>query len=123
MLDPKLRVVVLEVFLDLGSRGSRLPRIELEHRRAARRLAVHCARLLVFRSAGGSDDVANRTTLSAWHHLRGVHAGVVRCTGTALDALRFELGVRALLPPLLSFAPGERLVGADVPPGNQGLLN
>jgi hypothetical protein len=27
----------------------------------------------------------------------------------APDALRFELGVRSLLPPLLTFAPGERL--------------
>jgi hypothetical protein len=64
---------------------------------------------IVFRSAGGSDDLANRTTLCAWHHLRGVHAGVVRCAGAAPDALRFELGLRGLLPPLLTFAPGERL--------------
>jgi hypothetical protein len=28
----------------------------------------------------------------------------------APDALRFELGLRGLLPPLLTFAPGERLV-------------
>ncbi len=63
---------------------------------------------IVFRSAGGSDDLANRTTLCAWHHLRGVHTGLVRCVGTAPDALRFELGVRGLLPPLLTFAPGER---------------
>jgi hypothetical protein len=64
---------------------------------------------IVFRSAGGTDDLTNRTTLCAWHHLRGVHAGLVRCTGTAPDALRFELGVRGILPPLLTFAPGERL--------------
>lgn len=49
---------------------------------------------IVFRSAGGSNDLTNRTTLCAWHHLRGVHAGVVRCTGVAPDGLRFELGVR-----------------------------
>jgi CRISPR-associated protein Cas4 len=67
---------------------------------------------IVFRSAGGGDELANRTTLCAWHHLRGVHAGVVRCAGAAPDALRFELGVRGLLPPLMSFAPGERLVRA-----------
>jgi hypothetical protein len=67
----------------------------------------------VFRSAGGSDDLANRTTLCAWHHLRGVHAGLVRCAGTAPDALRFELAVRGLLPPLLTFAPGERLAPVD----------
>ena len=53
-------------------------------------------------------------TLCAWPHLRGVHAGVVRCAGTAPDALRFELGVRGLLPPLLTFAPGER-VGRNLP--------
>jgi hypothetical protein len=78
---------------------------------------------IVFRSAGGGDELGNRTTLCAWHHLRGVHAGLVRCAGTAPDALRFELGVRGLLPPLLTFAPGERLVEADAPPGDQWLLD
>jgi hypothetical protein len=53
-----------------------------------------------FRSAGGSDDPTNLTTLCAWHHLRGVHAGVVRCTGAAPDALRFEL-------PVITYGPGE----------------
>jgi hypothetical protein len=60
-----------------------------------------------FRSAGGSDDLANRTTLCAWHHLRGVHAGTVRCTGTAPRALHFALGVRANHPPLATYGPGE----------------
>jgi hypothetical protein len=64
---------------------------------------------VVFRSAGGSNDLANRTTLCAAHHLRGVHAGVVRCTGEAPAGLRFELGVRPDRPPLLRFDPGERL--------------
>ncbi len=50
---------------------------------------------VVFRSAGGSGDDNNLTTLCTWHHLRGVHAGVLRCTGAAPDALRFELGLRA----------------------------
>ena len=68
---------------------------------------------IVFRSAGGSDEVTNRTTLCAWHHLRGAHAGLVRCAGSAPNALRFELGVRGALPPLLTFAPGERLVPND----------
>lgn len=49
---------------------------------------------ITFRSAGGSNELANRTTLCAWHHLRGVHAGVVRCTGVAPHGLHFELGVR-----------------------------
>jgi hypothetical protein len=60
-----------------------------------------------FRSAGGSDDLSNRTTLCAWHHLRGVHAGIVRCTGTAPGELHFALGVRADRPPLLRYGPGE----------------
>jgi hypothetical protein len=59
-----------------------------------------------FRSAGGSDALANRTTLCAWHHLRGVHAGTVRCTGTAPRALRFALGLRANRPPLATYGPG-----------------
>jgi HNH endonuclease len=58
---------------------------------------------IVFRSQGGSDELANLTTLCAWHHQRGVHAGVVRCTGQAPDALHFELG----RPPVLVFGPGE----------------
>jgi hypothetical protein len=63
---------------------------------------------IVFRSAGGSNDPSNRTTLCAWHHLRGVHGGVVRCVGKAPSELRFELGVRPGARPLLGFGPGER---------------
>jgi hypothetical protein len=63
-----------------------------------------------FRSAGGSDDLANRTTLCAWHHLRGVHQGRVRVTGSAPEGLRFELGIRAGVAPLLVYGPGERLL-------------
>jgi hypothetical protein len=62
---------------------------------------------VVFRSTGGSDELSNLTTLCAWHHLRGVHAGVVRCVGTAPDALRFELGIRPAQPPLLAYGAGE----------------
>ncbi len=84
----------------------------------ARRLALHRPGLsslqnlhdhhIVLRSAGGDDDLGNRTTLCAWHHLRGVYAGLVRRAGSAPDALRFELRVRGILPPLLTVAPGER---------------
>ena len=49
-----------------------------------------------FRSAGGSDDLANRTTLCAWHR-------VVRIRGLAPDGLRFELGVRSGHAPLIAF--------------------
>jgi hypothetical protein len=62
-----------------------------------------------FRSAGGSDALANRTTLCAWHHLRGVHQGRVRCAGAAPDGLRFELGLRPGRAPLLAYGPGEVL--------------
>jgi hypothetical protein len=64
---------------------------------------------VVFRSAGGSDELANRTTLCAWHHLRGVHSGVVRCRGMAPDGLVFELGVRTGRPPLVRYEGRERL--------------
>jgi len=64
---------------------------------------------VVFRSRGGTDDLANLTTLCAWHHLRGVHAGRVRVTGTAPHGLRFELGLRAGAPPLVTNGPGEVL--------------
>lgn len=62
-----------------------------------------------FRSAGGGDDLANRTTLCAFHHLRGVHAGRVRCQGEAPHGLRFELGLRPEQPPLVVYGPGERV--------------
>ncbi len=57
-----------------------------------------------FRSAGGSNALSNRTTLCAAHHQRGVHAGRLRCSGSAPEALRFELGVRPGQPPLLTYA-------------------
>jgi hypothetical protein len=64
---------------------------------------------IVFRSAGGPDEPSNRTTLCAFHHQRGVHTGLVRCTGRAPDALVFELGTRPPAPPLLRVRPGEVL--------------
>jgi hypothetical protein len=74
--------------------------------RAARRTETSTA-TIVFRSAGGSDELRNFTTLCAWHHQRGVHAGLVRCTGEAPHALRTELGRRSGQPPLLAYGPGE----------------
>jgi HNH endonuclease len=64
---------------------------------------------IVFRSQSGSDDLANLTTLCAWHHQRGVHAGRVRCRGAAPHALHFALGLRPHHPPLLAYGPGEVL--------------
>ena len=36
---------------------------------------------LEFRSAGGSDDPSNCITLCAFHHLRGIHTGLIRGRG------------------------------------------
>jgi hypothetical protein len=47
---------------------------------------------IVFRSHQGSNHRSNLTTMCAWHHQRGVHGHVLRCTGVAPDGLRFELG-------------------------------
>ena len=47
---------------------------------------------LRFRSARGPDEPWNRTTLCAFHHQRGVHAGLLRIRGRAPEALVFELG-------------------------------
>jgi len=67
---------------------------------------------IAFRSAGGSNDPANRVTLCAFHHLRGVHSGIVRCTGRAPDGLRFALGVRTHGPSLAVSGLGDRLLAA-----------
>jgi len=53
-----------------------------------------------FRSAGGSDDPSNLVSFCAVHHLRGVHMGRLRVSGTAPDRLRWELGAGAGAPPL-----------------------
>ena len=58
-------------------------------------------------SRGGGNGRANRITLCAWHHLRGIHAGRVRAEGEAPDAITWEIGVRAGRRPLLRLA-GER---------------
>jgi hypothetical protein len=98
----------------LESWGANDPRVRREHRvfeRDGWRCTVPgCSSYrnlhdhhVVFRSAGGSDALANRTTLCAFHHLRGVHAGRVRCSGRAPAGLRFELGLRAGRQPLLRY--------------------
>jgi hypothetical protein len=46
-----------------------------------------------FRSACGPDVAWNRTTLCAYHHHRGVHAGSLALRGPAPDGLVYELGV------------------------------
>ena len=56
------------------------------------RAAAH-AHHIAYRSAGGSDDMTNLTSLCAPHHLRGVHMGRVRIRPVPPDRLRWELGV------------------------------
>jgi hypothetical protein len=76
---------------------------------------------IVWRSAGGSDDLANRTTLCAWHHLRALHAGLARCLGRAPGRLRFALGLRPGQPPLVSYASGDLVVGGSAARASGGL--
>jgi hypothetical protein len=66
---------------------------------------------VAFRSRGGSNARNNRIAICAAHHLHGVHAGVIRASGTAPHAVRWQLGVRAGAPALLTFL-GDRLCGA-----------
>jgi hypothetical protein len=60
-----------------------------------------------FRSAGGGNALDNRITLCAFHHLRGVHAGLLRCVGRAPDGLRWELGIRPGVTPRLAYRSGD----------------
>jgi hypothetical protein len=60
-----------------------------------------------FRSAGGGNALDNRITLCAFHHLRGVHAGLLRCVGRAPDGLRWEMGIRPGRAPLLVYRSGD----------------
>jgi hypothetical protein len=50
----------------------------------------------------GPASVVGRVTVCVWHHLRGIHAGLVHASGTAPAAVRWELGLRVGQPPLLS---------------------
>jgi hypothetical protein len=65
-----------------------------------------------FRSAQGTDDLENRITLCAFHHLRGVHAGLLRCVGRSPDGLRWELGIRPGRKPLATYWSGDIQVPA-----------
>ncbi len=56
---------------------------------------------IVFRSHGGDNARDNRVAVCAWHHLHGLHAGTVRASGKAPDAIRWQLGWRPHAPALL----------------------
>jgi hypothetical protein len=60
-----------------------------------------------FRSAGGSNDKGNRTALCAFHHLRGVHAQRVGCSGRAPDGLTWQIGIRPGAAPLVTYRSGD----------------
>jgi hypothetical protein len=60
-----------------------------------------------FRSRGGSDEPPNRVSLCAFHHLRGIHAERIRCTGRAPDGLRWEIGTRPGKAPLAVYGSGD----------------
>jgi hypothetical protein len=76
---------------------------------------------VVFRSQGGGDELSNRTTLCAFHHVRGVHAGRVSVRGKAPDSLRFALGLRADRAPLVEYRAGDRLSTGLEPASQAGL--
>ena len=67
-----------------------------------------------FRSAGGSDAPENRITLCCYHHLRGVHSGLLRCIGRAPDGITWQLGIRAGVSPRLTYCSGDIRVAAPV---------
>jgi hypothetical protein len=48
---------------------------------------------VIYRSRGGGNDRSNRISICAWHHLRGIHGGVVRARGDANEVVAWELGV------------------------------
>jgi len=66
-----------------------------------------------FRSAGGSNALENRVTLCAFHHLRGVHAGRLRCAGRAPEGLTWQLGIRPGVRPLLTYRSGDVRIGTS----------
>jgi len=68
---------------------------------------------IIPRSAGGSNDLSNRTTLCAWHHLRAIHGGLANARGEAPDAIIWELGLRESQPPLMRLC-GDRYMEAGI---------
>ena len=56
---------------------------------------------VLYRSRGGEHAWGNRVAICAWHHLRGIHRGIIKVSGQAPDDLVWEIGVRRGRPPLL----------------------
>ena len=68
-----------------------------------------------YRSAQGSNAPTNRTAVCAYHHLRGLHAGLLRCVGRAPDGLRWEMGIRPGVTPRLVYRSGDVRIRRAVP--------
>jgi hypothetical protein len=69
---------------------------------------------LEFRSAGGSNDHHNLTSMCSAHHLGLLHHGLMRVTGEAPDALRWKLGIKNGLPAFMEIH-GEALETKTAP--------
>ena len=52
---------------------------------------------VIFRSRGGDNARSNRISICAWHHLRGIHTGIVRAHGDAEHAIHWRLGTQLRL--------------------------
>lgn len=65
---------------------------------------------LVFRSRGGANAQQNRIAVCVAHYNHGIHAAVIRASGTAPRSVLWELGLRSNAPPLLTCL-GDRYVG------------
>jgi hypothetical protein len=68
-----------------------------------------------FRSRGGDNARDNRVATCAWHHLRGLHTGLVRATGNAPEGIHWQLGTTTGRSPFLELE-GERYLreGTDL---------
>lgn len=69
---------------------------------------------IILRSHGGGEDLGNHVALCAPHHLRGIHGGLIRISGTAPDRLVWELRSGARLGPSVVPPPADMgLAAAD----------
>jgi hypothetical protein len=62
---------------------------------------------IVFRSHQGGNELANRTSICAWHHLRATHAGIIRAHGDANAEIHWRIGVA---PSARGFGPARVLM-------------
>jgi hypothetical protein len=89
------RIIERDGYLCTVPGCSRMSQLEVHH--------IH------FRSAGGSNEPSNKTTLCAVHHRHGIHEGRIRVSGSAPHAMVWEIGRRSGRAPLL-YLRGERIV-------------